>query len=692
MPPMASERRILVTSALPYANGHIHIGHLVEYTQTDIWVRFQRLQGHECRYVCADDTHGTAIMIRAQQEGRSERELIAAMSEAHQRDFAAFDIMFDHYGSTDSPVNRELCEEIWQTLCRQGYVVERDVAQLYDPEAGLFLADRYVVGQCPRCGTADQNGDSCNNCGATYTPSDLIEPKSTLSGARPETRSAKHWFIVIERLHDFLASWTQSGEHLQAGVANYLKGHFLGEPLRDWDVSRPAPYFGFEIPGAAGNYWYVWFDAPIGYMAATREWCDRHAANFDDYWRSPQTEIHHFIGKDIVYFHTLFWPAVLKACGFNLPERIHVHGMLTVNGTKMSKSRGTFITASQYLEQLESGYLRYYYATKLTGKVEDLDFDTEEFVNRVNADLVGKVVNLASRTARFIEKLGLSASYPGDDQGLFKLGMDQATPIAEAYESCDYNRATRLIMSLADRANEYVDQQQPWALAKDPARATQLQDVCTVALNVFRQICIYLAPVLPRLADAAGELFGEKLDSWAASQSPVMGKRLAPFKHLIQRVDAKKVRALLQSAAGVGEGRPATSGAETPAATPVVPARRDHEPLAAECSIEDFQKLDLRVGKVLEAHEVPEAKKLIRLLVDVGESRRTVFAGIKSSYRPAELVGKLVVVLANLEPRSMKFGVSEGMLLASSASPSEGREQIFLLSLDRDAEVGQRIR
>ena len=462
-PTTTPARRILVTSALPYANGHIHLGHLVEYIQTDIWVRFQRMRGARVIYMCADDTHGTAIMIRARQEGRGEESLISDMNAAHRRDFAGFQVAFDHYGSTHSTRNREYCAEIWSALRKNDFVVEREVTQLFDPKAGVFLADRFVKGTCPKCGTADQYGDACDHCGSTYSPTDLKDPVSTLSGARPELKSALHLFVKIEKLRGFLTEWTQEPGRLQPEIANYLKGHFLSDELRDWDVSRPAPYFGFEIPDAPGHYWYVWFDAPIGYMAATREWCDQHGERFDSWWRSQDTEIYHFIGKDIVYFHTLFWPAMLHAAGFPLPRRVQVHGFLTVNGEKMSKSKGTFVQAATYLEHMDPAHLRYFYASKLSSKVDDIDLNLEEFTAKVNADLVGKVVNLASRTARFVKASGLSEVYP-DDGGIFRDAAARGEEIAEAYEACDFARAMRLIMALADRANEYIDREEPWKL------------------------------------------------------------------------------------------------------------------------------------------------------------------------------------------------------------------------------------
>ncbi len=482
-----ADRKILVTAALPYANGHIHLGHLVEYIQTDIWVRFQKLRGNRCIYLCADDTHGTAIMIRARQEGRSEEALIADMREHHLRDFASFNIEFDNYGSTHSAENRQLCGEIWAALRKKNLVVEREVTQLYDPVAKTFLADRFVKGTCPNCKSPNQYGDNCEVCGHTYSPSDLIDPVSTLSGAKPELRSAPHLFIQLEPLHEFLGDWSQKSGSLQPEVANYLKGHFLNEPLRDWDVSRPAPYFGFEIPDSPGNYWYVWFDAPIGYMASLQQWCDRSGEKFDAWWPRGQEsgtgEIHHFIGKDITYFHTLFWPGMLKTAGFQLPTKVHIHGFLTVGGEKMSKSKGTFVRAATYLKHLNPAYLRYYYASKLSPRVDDLDLNPDEFVTKVNSDIVGKVVNLASRTARFVEATGLSKTYP-DDGGLFANAANEGDLIAEAYEVCDYSRAMRQIMALADRANQYVDTNAPWMLRKTPRGRAKSKTFAR-----FRSIC-----------------------------------------------------------------------------------------------------------------------------------------------------------------------------------------------------------
>lgn len=683
-----TDRRILVTSALPYANGHIHLGHLVEYIQTDVWVRFQKLRGHRCAYLCADDTHGTAIMIRARQEGRSEEALIADMRAAHLRDFTGFDIRFDHYGSTHSDFNRQVCHQVWAALRKADLVVEKEVTQLYDPKAQTFLADRFVRGTCPnpQCHAPNQYGDSCDKCGHTHSPTELIDPVSTLSGARPEIRSARHLFVEIEKLHEWLAEWTQSGQHLQDEVANYLKGHFLGERLRDWDVSRPAPYFGFEIPDSPGDYWYVWFDAPIGYIGATAEWCAANGDRLEDWWGPGpnSTEIHHFIGKDITYFHTLFWPAMLKTAGLNLPHKVHIHGFLTVDGEKMSKTKGTFVQASTYLKYLDPSYLRYYYATKLGPRLDDLDLNLEEFVTKVNADLVGKVVNLASRTARFVESTGLSAIYP-DDGGLFLAAAAQADSIAAAYDGCDYNAAMRQIMALADAANRYVDEKAPWTLRKDPSRAADVQDICTVTLNLFRQIAVYLSPVLPRLAEQAGALLQQPIQSWQEIQTPLTGTGVSKFEHLMKRVELAQVQAMIDDGIEAAQGIPAT---------PATPWNDGPEPLAAEplvaehCTIDDFVKVDLRVARVVAAAEVAGADKLLQLTLSLGgEGTRNVFAGIKSAYKPEDLVGRLVILCANLAPRKMKFGISEGMVLAAGA----GGKEIFLLNPDSGAKPGHRV-
>jgi methionyl-tRNA synthetase len=590
-------------------------------------------------------------------------------------------------------------------------VKSKDVEQLYDPEAKTFLADRFVRGTCPKCKSPDQPGDNCSKCGHHYSPTELIDPRSTLSGAKPEVRTSPHLFIELEKLHPFLDEWTQSGDHLQSEIANYLKGHFLGEPLRDWDISRPAPYFGFEIPDSPGNYWYVWFDAPIGYMASTDEWCQRTGAKFDDWWRSPQTEVHHFIGKDITYFHTLFWPGMLKTAGYSLPTKVHIHGFLTVDGEKMSKSKGTFVSARTYLKHLDPSYLRYFYATKLSSRVEDLDLAVDEFVAKVNTDLVNKLVNLASRTAKFVEATGLSPKYP-DDGGLFAAAAKAGDEIRDAYEACDYSRATRLILALADRANPYVEERKPWELRKDPSRQRELQDVCTVALNLFRQLVVYLSPVLPRLAEQTGALLHKPIVHWDESKTPLVGTPVAKFTHMLQRVEEKDVLAMIEdtkSAAGApksGEVAAATVASGGQSTSPGVgdPAfvktsvgggcyadsgdALAAEPLAPECSIDDFTKVDLRVARIVAAEDVPEANKLLKLTLSLGgDTTKTVFAGIKAAYAPTDLVGRLVICVANLAPRKMKFGTSEGMVTA--AGP--GGKDVYLLAVDSGAVPGQRV-
>ncbi len=678
-----NQRRILVTSALPYANGHIHIGHLVEYIQTDIWVRFQKLRGHDCRYMCADDTHGTAIMIRAQKEGRSEEALIAEMSEAHQRDFAGFHIEFDNYGSTNSENSKKHCSPIWQALRDKGLVKENEIEQLFDVEANTFLADRFVKGTCPKCKAVNQNGDSCDVCGAVYTPAELIDPVSILSGTTPEVRKAVHLFVEIESLHEFLNDWTQNSGALQKEISNYLKGHFLGEPLHDWDISRPAPYFGFEIPDAPGNYWYVWFDAPIGYIGSTQDWCDANNQDIKDWWWSEDCEIHHFIGKDITYFHTLFWPAMLKSAGIQLPTKVHIHGFLNVNGEKMSKSKGTFVQAATYLEHLNPSYLRYYYASKLTNKVDDLDLNLEEFVNKINSDLVGKLVNLASRTAKFIKDVGLSATYP-DDDGLFADTASAGDEIAEAYEECDFNKAMRLLMAAADKANEFVERSAPWKLKKEADKQQELQDCCTIALNLFRQLVVYISPVLPVLAAQVDELFGKAIKHWDDSKEQQVGYQLNEFKHLMQRVDPKAVEAMINDSKSADE-----EIAEKQDAADDDGSALEAEPLAETCTFDDFMKVDLRVARVVNAEEVKKSKKLLKLTLSLGgDNTRTVLAGIKTAYTPEQLIGRLVVMVANLAPREMgKFGTSEGMVIA--AGP--GGEDIWLLSPDSGAKPGQRV-
>lgn len=685
-----TSRQILVTSALPYANGHIHIGHLVEYIQTDIWVRFQKLRGHRVLYVCADDTHGTAIMLRARKEGRSEEEVIADMREAHIRDFAQFDIEFDNYGSTNSDENRQLCEVIWSSIVDAGLVCEKDVSQLYDPEAETFLADRFVRGTCPKCGATNQPGDNCSKCGHTYSPAELIDPVSTLSSATPELRTATHLFIQLEKLHAFLEEWTQSGRHLQPEVANYLKGHFLGDALRDWDVSRPNPYFGFNIPDSPENSWYVWFDAPIGYMASTQQWCAANDGQLDDWWKNDDAEIHHFIGKDITYFHTLFWPGMLKTAGYSLPEKIHIHGFLTVGGEKMSKTKGTFVMASTYANHLPTQGLRYYYASRLGNGLDDIDLNAGELVSRVNSDLVGKIVNLASRSAKFVQQGNLSETYP-DDGGLFAHAAQQADRLAECYEECSYSAAMREIMLLADRANKYIEDSSPWLLKNDPERAEELRGICTVGLNLFRQLVIYLSPVLPELARQTNELLNVPIEHWDDAQAPLTGTPVSKFKHLMKRIDEKQVSAMIEeSKEAAAEEAADSAGPEFHAADTWKDSgdALEKEPMSDECTIDDFMKVDLRVARIIEAGHVEGADKLLQLTLSLGGGEtRNVFAGIKAAYEPDTLVGRLVVCVANLKPRKMKFGLSEGMVCASGG----GGKDVFLLSPDEGSVPGQRV-
>ena len=676
-------RRILLTAALAYANGPLHIGHMVESIQTDIWARFQRLRGHEVLFVGGDDTHGTATMIRADRDGVSEPEVIETMNALHKADYADMGISYDHYSHTNVDANQELCNEIWAKLREGGHVAEREVKQLFDPEAGTFLADRFVKGTCPKCGEKDQYGDACEKCGATYTPADLKDPYSTLSGAKPELRTAPHLFVELEQFHAFLDEYVESGA-LQEQVANYLKGFFLGDPLRDWDISRPARYFGFEIPDAPGHFWYVWFTAPIGYIAATKEWCDANGGDLATWWNDEKTEIVHIIGKDIIYFHCLFWPSMLKAAGRTLPSKIQIHGFLTVNGEKMSKSRGTFVKARTYLEHLDPAYLRYYYASKLTSRIDDFDMGLDAFVDKVNSDLVGKVVNLASRTAKFIKDVGLAESYP-EDGGLFETAAKAGDELAELYETFEYAEAMKRVMALADRANEFVEREQPWALRKDPEKAEHLQQVCTIALNLFRQLVVYLSPVLPTLAKDVGELFQEPVASWDQAQTPKLGSKLAPFRHLMKRVDPVKVEAMIEA----GRESQEDSAPDEPAAAVAASPEWEAEPLAEGCTFDDFMKVDLRVARIASADHVEGAKKLLCLQLDLGGGvTRQVFAGIKSAYDPATLVDRHVVCVANLAPRKMKFGVSEGMVIA--AGP--GGDDIYLLSPDSGAKPGQRVR
>ncbi|NIL93357.1 MAG: methionine--tRNA ligase [Woeseiaceae bacterium] len=668
MPPQS--RKILVTSALPYVNGHPHMGHMVEYIQTDIWVRFQKLRGNSCIYVCASDAHGTPIMLKARELGISPEELTETNSKEFVSAFEDFDVDFDNYHTTHSPENEALTIEMYEALRATGDIYTKTIEQAYDEKEGMFLPDRFVKGTCPRCKTEDQYGDACENCGATYTPADLIDPVSVLSGTTPVKRESEHYFFRLSeygpRLRDWIAEAT-----LDKNVIAKLEEWFEAG-LQDWDISRDAPYFGFRIPGTEDKYFYVWLDAPVGYPASFRHLCDRRDdLDFDEYWRpGHDTELYHFIGKDIMYFHTLFWPAVLQGAGFRTPTSVFAHGFLTVNGQKMSKSRGTFIKARTYLDNLDPSHLRYYYAAKLGPTIEDIDLNLEDFTARVNSDLVGKLVNIASRCAGFINKrfdgqLGQALPEPK----LFAEYADAAQTIARHFEAREYSKAVRLIMSLADKANRYIDEHKPWAMIKDDSRLDEVQAVCTQGLNMFRSLMVYLAPVIPAVAGDAREFLGEEAWTWQSASDPLLGSTINKFKPLLTRVEPHQVDRMVEQSKETA-GEPDTVADDN------------------TISIDDFMKVDLRIARITDASPVEGADKLLELKLDVGDSSRTVFAGIKAAYEPDSLVGRHVIVVANLAPRKMRFGVSEGMVLA--AGP--GGEDIFLLSPDDGAEPGMRVK
>ena len=700
-----SRRTILVTSALPYSNGPIHIGHLVEYIQTDIWVRFQRLRGHRCYYVCADDAHGTPVMLRAEQEGVTPEALIARMREEHRADFRDFAISFDNYHTTHSEENRVLSEFIYERLLEGGHIAVRTIRQAFDPVKKLFLPDRFIRGECPRCGAKEQYGDSCEVCGATYSPTDLKDPVSVLSGEAPVERDSEHYFM---KLNDFvvpLRQWLRSGAFEELGASSQDSSQrFSGTPpvqpeiahkldewfeagLQDWDISRDAPYFGFEIPDAPGKYFYVWVDAPIGYMASFKDLCGRRSdLDFDAFWRrGSEAELYHFVGKDIAYFHTLFWPALLKASGFRAPTAVFCHGFLTVNGEKMSKSRGTFIKARTYLEHLDPEYLRYYFAAKLGAGIEDIDLKLDDFVARVNADLVGKVVNIASRCAGFISRKfdgHLAKRLP--QPALFEDFVVAGGIIAENYERREFAKAAREVMSLADRANQYIDQAKPWVRIKEPDAGSEVQGICTLGLNLFRILILYLKPIVPVLAGAAEAFLRVLPLSWDDRRVPLLGQRIKPFEPLARRIELSSVRALLP--AGANADRPKSVASAPPGQIDAVTVT---ERLLPNITYEDFAKLDLRIARITAAEHVEGADKLLRLVLDVGGGEnRTVLAGIRAAYDPEVLIGRITVMVANLVPRKMRFGISEGMLLA--AGP--GEKALWLLSADDGAEPGMRVK
>ncbi len=669
---------MLVTCALPYANGSIHLGHMLEHIQADIWVRYQRMRGHQVHFICADDAHGTPIMLKAQQLGITPEEMIAAVSKEHQTDFAGFNISFDNYHSTHSDENRELAELIYGRLKAGGFIKNRTITQLFDPEKSMFLPDRFVKGTCPKCKSPEQYGDNCDSCGATYSPTELIDPKSAVSGATPVMKDSEHFFFDLPQFADMLKAWTNSGA-LQEEMANKL-GEWFETGLQQWDITRDAPYFGFEIPDAPGKYFYVWLDAPIGYMGSFKNLCNkRDNLDFDSYWKADSSaELYHFIGKDIVYFHSLFWPAMLEGAGFRKPTKVCVHGYVTVNGAKMSKSKGTFIKASTYLNHLDPECLRYYYAAKLNSRIDDLDLNLDDFVARVNADVVNKLVNLASRNAGFIAKRfdGKLAATCAEPE-LYAEFANARTTIAEAYESREFSRAIREIMALADKANRYVDDKAPWVLAKQEGADAQLQEVCSVGINLFRVLMAYLKPVMPLLAERAEAFLGETL-SWDGVAQPLTNHQLAPFKALFSRIEPAKVEAMVE----------ASKEDLAKEQAPKVTGPLADDPISETIAYDDFAKIDLRVALIVKAEAVPEAEKLLKLQLDIGGETRQVFAGIKSAYNPEDLEGKLTVMVANLAPRKMRFGMSEGMVLA--AGP--GGKDLWILEPQDGAQPGMRVK
>jgi len=673
-------RKILVTSALPYANGPIHIGHLVEYIQTDIWVRFQKQRGHTCHYVCADDAHGTPIMLRAQQEGITPEQLIADTWTQHNADFSDFNIGFDNFYTTHSDETRHFAELIYKRLHAEKYIHSKVITQAYDPVKEMFLPDRFIKGECPKCGAKDQYGDNCEVCSATYSPTDLVNPFSVISGEKPIEKDSEHYFFKLAEFEAMLKKWTHSG-HLQEQVANKLKEWFdVG--LQDWDISRDAPYFGFEIPNAPGKFFYVWLDAPVGYMGSFKNLCDREGLDFDEYWgKDSSTELYHFIGKDIVYFHALFWPAMLTGAGFRTPTAIFSHGFLTVNGEKMSKSRGTFIKARTFLDHLNPEYLRYYFAAKLSNRVEDIDLNFEDFSQRVNTDLVNKVVNIASRCSGFIKKrfdgqLSASCSEPA----LFQSFIDESENIATLYETREYGKAMRAISSLADKANQYIDDKQPWVIAKQPDSDEELHHICSLGINLFYVIAGYLKPVVPEMVSKAETFLNTGELAWPDQLTPLTEHQINKFKPLMTRVDADKLAAVINASK---ENLEKTAVKAQPST-----ATKQTEEIADTIEFDDFAKIDLRVALIEKAEHVEEADKLLRLTLSLGEETRQVLAGIKSAYAPEELEGRLTVMVANLKPRKMRFGTSEGMVLA--AGP--GGDELWILSPDSGAQPGMRIK
>lgn len=690
-----SPRKILVTSALPYANGSIHLGHLVEYIQTDIWVRFQKMQGHTVHYVCADDTHGTPIMLRAEKEGITPETLIGNVHKEHSADFAEFLVGFDNYYSTNAPENKELSQDIYKKLKAAGKIATKTIEQFYDPVKNMFLPDRFIKGECPKCHAKDQYGDSCEVCGATYNPTELINAYSAVSGAAPVRKETEHYFFKLSECEQFLKQWTRSGT-LQGEAANKM-GEWFENGLNDWDISRDAPYFGFEIPDAPGKYFYVWLDAPIGYMASFKKLCADKGLDFDEYWKQDSsTELYHFIGKDILYFHALFWPATLEFSGHRKPTQIFAHGFLTVNGEKMSKSRGTFITARSYLDHIKNPeYLRYYYAAKLNSTMEDIDLNLEDFVARVNSDLVGKYINIASRTAGFINKRFDGKLNPTANNSVIAEIKAAAAQVADSYAERDYGKALREIMRLADLANGFVAEKAPWVIAKQEGQDALLQQVCSDALEMFRLLTLYLKPVLPKLAGEIEQFLNIAPLTWAAVGAALPAQHgINSYEHLITRVDPKQIEAMTEANKENLQATPAPAAVSAPHSEQRHAQHQQNEANAeaeeaAYISIDDFTKVDLRIARIANAEHVEGAEKLLKLTLDIGEEKpRQVFAGIKSAYYPATLVGRLTVMVANLAPRKMKFGMSEGMVLAAS----DERGGPFILSPDSGAQPGMRVK
>jgi len=675
-------RKILVTNALPYANGHIHLGHMLGYIQSDIWVRFQKLQGNDCTFVCGSDTHGTPIMLKAKSMGISPEELVKYFSEAHEKDFADFDVKFDNYHSTHSEINREIVEGIYNKLDSKKLIESKEIAQAYDDEAKMFLPDRFVKGTCPKCKAEDQYGDSCEVCGATYDPTDLINPKSVVSGKTPIQKNSQHFFFKLPELEKGIENWIDNNKNLQPEVVNKLKEWFE-QGLQNWDISRDEPYFGFAIPNTDGKkFFYVWLDAPMGYIASFKDLCNKTNLDFNEYWSADsKTELYHFIGKDIIYFHALFWPAILEATGYRTPDSVFANGFLTVNSKKMSKSRGTFIQARTYLNNLDSVYLRYYFASRLTSRIDDIDLNLEELAIKSNSDIVGKVVNIASRCAGFIhKKFNATLSTEIFDKELEQEFKDLHIAITEAFEKREFAQAVRLVMALADKANQFIDFHKPWSLAKEEGQEETVHQVCSQGINMFKVLVAYLKPIIPSIVEKAEEFLNIEIKDWNEAPNFLTNHKINKFIPLATRIEKEKVDKILEDTRSMLEKEQANAPEKTTQEEPKLD-------IAPECSFDDFMKVDLRVAKIVEASHVDGADKLLKLILDIGGETKQVFAGIKSAYNPEDLVGKNTVMVANLAPRKMKFGMSEGMVLA--AGDGKG---IYILEPHDGAVAGMRVK